>query len=182
MTGFEYQVASHMIYEGEPGSDLVRKGLAVARAVHDRYAPEKRNPFNEIECGDHYTRAMAAYGVFLAVCGFEYHGPKGIIGFDPKISPEDFKAAFVSAEGWGTFSQKRQSGKQINTIELVSGKLNLNVLNIRIKKDKTVSSVTVNGVRTRDFNFSEKTGKLTIRLNSLTFHEGDQLQIICCVV
>ena len=182
MTGFEYQVASHMIYEGEPGSDLVRKGLAVARAVHDRYAPEKRNPFNEIECGDHYARAMAAYGVFLAVCGFEYHGPKGIIGFDPKISPEDFKAAFVSAEGWGTFSQKRQSGKQINTIELVSGKLKLNVLNIQIKKDKTVLSVTVNGVRTRNFDFSEKTGRLTIKLNSLIFHEGDQLQIICDMV
>ncbi len=77
MTGFEYQVAAHMIYEGEPGSELVTHGLAIARAIHDRYAPAKRNPFNEIECGDHYSRAMAAYGVFLAACGYEYHGPQG---------------------------------------------------------------------------------------------------------
>ncbi len=105
MTGFEYQAAAHMIYEGEPGSELVKRGLAVARNVHDRYAPEKRNPFNEIECGDHYARAMAGYGVFLAACGFEYNGPQGEIGFAPRIFPENFRAPFTTAQGWGTFSQ-----------------------------------------------------------------------------
>ncbi|MDF7808613.1 GH116 family glycosyl-hydrolase [Pontiellaceae bacterium B12219] len=105
MTGFEYQAAAHMVYEGEPGSELVKRGLAVARNVHDRYAPDKRNPFNEIECGDHYARAMAGYGVFLAACGFEVNGPQGEIGFAPRISPEDFRAPFTAAEGWGTFSQ-----------------------------------------------------------------------------
>lgn len=106
MTGFEYQAAAHMICEGQPGSDLVTQGLAIARAIHDRYAPAKRNPFNEIECGDHYSRAMAAYGVFLAACGFEYHGPRGYIAFAPKVTPEDFKAPFTAAEGWGTYEQR----------------------------------------------------------------------------
>ncbi|MDF7823594.1 GH116 family glycosyl-hydrolase [Pontiellaceae bacterium B12227] len=105
MTGFEYQAAAHMVYEGEPGSELVKYGLAVARNIHDRYAPEKRNPFNEIECGDHYARAMAGYGVFLAACGFEYNGPQGEIAFAPRISPANFRAPFTAAEGWGTFSQ-----------------------------------------------------------------------------
>lgn len=179
MTGFEYQVAAHMIYEGEPESELVMKGLAIARAVHDRYAPEKRNPFNEIECGDHYARAMAAYGVFLAVGGFEYHGPKGIISFNPKITPEDFKSAFVTAEGWGNFSQKREIKKQINTLDLAYGKLTLNGFNIQLKKGSTLTSVTVNGKRTKDFEFSEKTGRLTIKLNSVELIKGEQLQIIC---
>ena len=113
MTGFEYQAAAHMVYEGEPGSGLVEHGLAVARNIHDRYAPEKRNPFNEIECGDHYARAMAGYGVFLAACGFGYNGPKGEVAFAPRIHPEDFRAPFTAAEGWGTFSQKiDESGLQ----------------------------------------------------------------------
>ncbi|MDF7801314.1 GH116 family glycosyl hydrolase [Pontiellaceae bacterium B1224] len=103
MTGFEYQAAAHMVAEGTP--ELVTQGLAVTRAIHDRYAPAKRNPYNEIECSDHYARAMASYAVFLAACGFEYDGPAGLIGFDPIIHPENFRAPFTAAEGWGTFSQ-----------------------------------------------------------------------------
>ncbi len=100
MNGFEYQAAGHMIWEG-----LTLEGLAVTRAVHDRYNASRRNPWNEIECGDHYARSMASYGVYLAACGFEYHGPKQHIGFAPRLTPENFKCAFTSAEGWGTFSQ-----------------------------------------------------------------------------
>ena len=46
---------------------------------------------------------MASYGVFLAACGYEYHGPKGHLAFAPRLTPEDFRAAFTAAEGWGRF-------------------------------------------------------------------------------
>ncbi len=108
MTGFEYQVAGHMLWEG-----MVMEGLAIARAIHDRYHPARRNPWNEVECGDHYARAMASYGVFLAACGYEYHGPRGHLGFAPRLSPGNFRAAFTSAEGWGQIGQTRSQGKQI---------------------------------------------------------------------
>src|SRR6185369_11236940 len=101
MNGFEYQVASHMIAEG-----MIMEGLAVTRAVHDRYHASRRNPWNEVECGDHYARSMASYGIFLAAAGFEHHGPQGHIGFAPRVTPEDFRAAFTTAEGWGSYSQK----------------------------------------------------------------------------
>jgi hypothetical protein len=105
MNGFEYQAAGHMIWEG-----LVTEGLAVTRAIHDRYHPSRRNPWNEVECGDHYARSMASYGVFLAACGFEYHGPKAHLGFAPRLTPDNFKAPFTSAEGWGTYSQRTEGG------------------------------------------------------------------------
>ena len=94
--GTEYQVAGHMIWEG-----MLEEGLAIARAVHDRYHPARRNPWNEVECGDHYARSMASYGVYLAACGYEYHGPKRHLGFAPRLAPENFRAAFTAAEGWG---------------------------------------------------------------------------------
>src|SRR6185436_17623945 len=61
MSGFEHQVASHMVWEG-----LLLEGFAITRAIHERYDPARRNPWNEVECGDHYARAMASYGTFLA--------------------------------------------------------------------------------------------------------------------
>jgi hypothetical protein len=129
MNGFEHQAAGHMIWEG-----LVTEGLAVARAVHDRYHPSRRNPWNEVECGDHYARSMASYGVFLAGCGFEYHGPKGHLGFSPRVldatfgSSRIFKAAFTTAEGWGTFSQAATGGTFESKIALKSGKLRVRTL------------------------------------------------------
>jgi hypothetical protein len=96
MSGFEHQVASHLMAEG-----MTEESLVLTRSIHDRYHAAKRNPYNEIECSDHYARAMASYGTFITACGFEYHGPKGQISFAPKIHPENFKAPFTSAEGWG---------------------------------------------------------------------------------
>jgi uncharacterized protein (DUF608 family) len=149
MTGFEWQAAAHMVQEGAPigaadyqkisglldnAADpraLTARGLAVGRAIHDRYAPSRRNPYNEIECSDHYARANASYSLFLAACGFSYNGPEGVIGFDPKIGPEDFKAPFTAAEGWGTFEQKLtpENGWSA-TIRVAHGRLSLNEIRL----------------------------------------------------
>jgi non-lysosomal glucosylceramidase len=127
MSGFEHQVASHMVWEG---GDLVEKGLAVSRMIHDRYHASRRNPWNEVECGDHYGRALAGYSVFTGVCGYEYNGPKGYLAFAPRLTPEHFRAPFTAAEGWGTYSQKTEGGKQNMEIELKWGRLRLNTLSI----------------------------------------------------
>ncbi len=123
MNGFEYQAAGHMVWEG-----MVQEGLAVTRAVHDRYHASRRNPWNEVECGDHYARSMASYGVFLAACGFEYHGPQGRLGFAPRLSPDRFKAAFTAAEGWGTFTQQRSATGLTAGVAVKHGKLWLKTL------------------------------------------------------
>lgn len=138
MTGFEHQVAAHMLWEG-----LVAEGLAVERAIHERYHPSRRNPWNEIECGDHYARAMASYGVFLAACGYEYHGPRGYIAFSPRLTPENFRAAFTAAEGWGTFTQKRQGAAQQDTITVKYGRLRLQTMAFDIAPDNPARTVTV---------------------------------------
>ncbi|QDT00982.1 GH116 family glycosyl-hydrolase [Adhaeretor mobilis] len=123
MTGFEWQVSAHMIWEG-----MVEKGMAIGKAIYDRYQPEVRNPYNEVECSDHYSRAMACYGAYLAACGYRYDGPEGKLAFGPRLSPEKFRAAFTAAEGWGRFHQSVKGGRQENTIELRYGKLHLKQL------------------------------------------------------
>ena len=51
--------------------------------IHNRYDASKTNPFNEIECSDHYARAMASYGTFITACGFEYQGLEALLGLHP---------------------------------------------------------------------------------------------------
>jgi len=140
MHGFEYQAAAHMIAEG-----MVQEGLAIIKNIDDRYDGNKRNPFNEVECGDHYARSMASYGAFIAICGFEYDGPAGHIGFAPKLTPENFKAAFTAAEGWGSFSQKKE-GENLNAeIALKWGKLRLRTISLATDSKPATATVKVNG-------------------------------------
>ena len=160
MTGFEWQVAAHMVAEGKERPDLLEKGLAVSRAIHDRYNAALRNPYNEIECSDHYSRAMASYGVFITACGFEYHGPKGHLAFVPRLSPENFRAPFTASEGWGTFTQWKQANGLEALLEVKWGRLRLNTLTLAF--DGGVRNVTVNGKNTA---FQQKGDRVEILLS-----------------
>lgn len=120
MSGFEHRVASHLMAEG-----MTDEALVLTRAIHDRYHAAKRNPYNEIECSDHYARAMASYGTFISACGFEYHGPKGYMRFAPKWAAKNFKAPFTAAEGWGSYTQKKVGNTQVHTIGISYGIVHL---------------------------------------------------------
>jgi non-lysosomal glucosylceramidase len=175
MSGFEHAFASHLIYEG-----MVPEGLVVARAIHDRHQPEspkKGNPFNEPEAGNHYSRAMASYAVFLALCGFDYDGPAGKIGFAPKITPEDFQAAFTAAEGWGSFSQKVEGGSLKAEIAIKWGQLRLR--SISLATDAKPASVTVEAkgkTLAVELTFANGTSTLTLP-EELTLTAGQSASI-----
>ncbi len=170
MSGFEWQVASHMIFEG-----MLKEGLAVARAIHDRYDASLRNPYNEIECSDHYARAMASYGAFVSVCGFEHHGPKGQIAFSPRLTPEDFKAPFICAEGWGTFMQKRQDGTQSQQLKLHWGRLRFSQMAFDLPGEMTAKKVRVkaNG-KQLESSFSMSKNRVIVTLEETVQIQTDQ--------
>jgi uncharacterized protein (DUF608 family) len=116
MNGFEYQAAIHMIQEG-----LVGEGLEVVRAIRDRFDGERRNPWNEFECGSNYARSMASFSLLPALAGFEFDMTKKHIGFAPLINEKNFQC-FWSLEGaWGIYQRK---GKKI-TLKVESGELEL---------------------------------------------------------
>ncbi|MET6996866.1 GH116 family glycosyl-hydrolase [Chitinophaga defluvii] len=138
MSGFEHQVASHMMAEG-----MTDEAMILTNAIHHRYHGSKRNPFNEIECSDHYARAMASYGTFITACGFEYHGPKGYLRFAPAFGRERFKAPFTAAEGWGTFQQQVNIKNTLCSIALHYGSLRLKTLSLQTTG--TTITATLNG-------------------------------------
>jgi non-lysosomal glucosylceramidase len=71
-------VAANLVYEG-----LVEEALTIVKAVHDRHDGIRRNPWNEIECGNHYARSLSSWALLVAFSGFTFDIPKGEIGFEP---------------------------------------------------------------------------------------------------
>ena len=174
MTGFEWQVAAHMIAEG-----MLTEGLAVARAIHDRYHAALRNPYNEIECSDHYARAMAGYGAFITACGYEYHGPNGYLAFAPRLTPHDFQAAFTAARGWGTFTQKRPDNRQKESITVTWGTLKLRTLAFELTDNQKVSNVYLTAAGKQiHADYQVQKNKIIIKLhNDLIINPDESLTI-----
>jgi uncharacterized protein (DUF608 family) len=173
-TGFEYQVAAQMLWEG-----LITEGLAIVRMVHDRYHPARRNPYNEVECSDHYARAMAGHGVFLAACGYEYHGPGGHLGFAPRLTADDFRAPFTAAEGWGTIAQKREQDRQQQRIEVKWGKLRIKTLAFEVPAGRKINGARVTAAgRPLPAAHAQDQGRIAIRLDDeVTLTAGQSLVI-----
>jgi uncharacterized protein (DUF608 family) len=136
MNGYEYAVASHMIQEG-----LIDEGLEIVKAIRDRYDGEKRNPWNEIECGSNYARSMASYTVLLDLSGFEFDLVKNHIGFNPpRMENGQFRCFWAVSSGWGTF--------EINPNGLVlsvqHGELKIKTLKLSILKERTPKTMCIN--------------------------------------
>ncbi|WP_216597671.1 GH116 family glycosyl hydrolase, partial [Bacteroides uniformis] len=99
-TGIEYQVAAHLMFEGE-----VEKGLEIVRTCRDRYNGRVRNPFNEYECGAWYARAMASYAMLEGLTGIRYDAVDKILYIDSRIG-DDFTSFLSTETGFGNVGLK----------------------------------------------------------------------------
>ena len=122
MHGYEYAAAGLMIQNG-----LIDEGLAIVKAVRDRYDGERRNPWNEIECGSNYARSMASYALLNAFSGFEFDMARGMIGFDPSQAGQRPVCHFlVVGWSWGTFSVDEDEA----VLQVLVGSLTISELRI----------------------------------------------------
>jgi hypothetical protein len=131
-TGIEYAAAGAMIYEG-----LLDEARQIVRTARGRYDGRRRdnlnsgpggNPYNELECGKFYARAMSSWSLLLASQGLILDGPRGVLGFKPRWQPEDHRSFYTAPEGWGLFVQQRRPQEQTARIEVRHGHLRLQEL------------------------------------------------------
>ena len=149
-TGIEYAVAGAMVYEG-----LIDEARRIVHMVRSRYNGRLRddlnsgpggNPFNDLECGKFYARAMSSWSLLIASQGLVLEGPKGLLGFKPKWQPEDHRSFYTAPEGWGLFVQKRDGDGQTERIEVRHGRLRLRELVFELPKAATPAvTITVAG-------------------------------------
>jgi hypothetical protein len=122
-TGIEYQVASHLIMEG-----YVEEGLAIVKGVRDRHDGRRRNPWDEPECGSHYSRAMSSWGLVLALSGFFCDASRGLLRFAPRVQQDDFRCFWSDDAAWGTFAQRIEDEAVELRLEVLGGTRELEVL------------------------------------------------------
>lgn len=118
MTGFEYTAAVLMMNWG-----MVNEGLECVRNIRRRYDGEKRNPWDEAECGHHYARAMASWSAILALSGFSYDAADASVIAAPRVARDRFKVFWSTATGWGTFSIRDTGAGTDFALAVLSGTL-----------------------------------------------------------
>jgi uncharacterized protein (DUF608 family) len=119
-TGIEYQVAAHCLREG-----LADEAWLILRGLWARHDGRRRNPYNEIECGDHYARAMAGWSVLEALAGFRQDTHTAAIEFRHPAAPGS-RLPFLSSQGWGLLVADEDEIR----VECTGGRLDLALLTI----------------------------------------------------
>lgn len=124
-SGLEYTLAALMISWG-----TVDEGVECVRNTRLRYDGEKRNPWDEAECGHHYARAMSSWSVLVALSGFFYDGTAGLVTAAPRVSNDNFNCFWATATGWGVFSLRKKSTITQFTLKVLSGSLHCRAFEI----------------------------------------------------
>ncbi len=119
-TGIEYEVATLCIYTGK-----IPEALKIIKAIRKRYDGTRRNPWNEVECGDHYVRAMSSWTLLHALTGVDYIMELKQLKFGPKINTENFKTFFITGTSWGQITQQISSKKVSFSLTIFHGELEL---------------------------------------------------------
>lgn len=164
MHGFEYQAACHLIMEGD-----VKRGLEMVRGVRDRYDGERRNPWDEIECGHNYARSMASYALLNAFSGFQFDMVAGRLAFNPLPHKGNRFRCFWCIDGaWGTFETRKHKA----SLEVLQGELKLQSLGPAFLPGEKIEA-KLDGVR---IPAESCEGALTL-LGSLNIAQGQRLTV-----
>ena len=123
-SGLEYPVACLLWFEDEKEA-----ALTMLADIRDRHNGTRRSPWNEVECGDHYVRAMAGWSLLEAATGYRYDAPSRTLAFAPELSDaRDFRGFFITGDGWGVFSVDGKSAKvSVQYGELVVSEMHLGI-------------------------------------------------------
>jgi hypothetical protein len=117
-TGQEYLVAALMMNWG-----MAKEGVECVENVRSRFDGEKRNPWDEPECGHHYARAMSSWSTVVALSGFLYDGAASAVVAVPKMPRDHFQCFWATGTGWGTYTLQHQGGSTTFSIKVLSGTL-----------------------------------------------------------
>jgi hypothetical protein len=169
MTGFEYSAAILMLY-----SDMAEPGLELIENIRRRYDGERRNPWDEAECGYHYARAMASWTAILAFSGFHYDGVEKHVAVSSKIRGTRFSSIWTTGTGWGVLSVAAQQAQF--AIRVLGGQLSCRSCAFPINIAATTKSSATIGMQRLKHQLRQNRHTARFELaDEVSLKEGDQL-------
>ncbi len=117
-TGIEYLVGSLFFEYG-----MLREGAETFAGSRRRHDGERRNPFDEPECGHHYARAMSSWSAMAVLSAFRYDGPAHHLKFERKAEARAFRSFWATGTGWGRYTLTLEGGRTKAKVEVLHGSL-----------------------------------------------------------
>jgi hypothetical protein len=121
---------------------LVEEGMTVIKEARKRFDGERRNPWNEFECGSNYARSLSSYALLNAFSGFAFDLVQHTIGFNPVSMPNGRFRCFWSLDsGWGEVEITPDAVE----VRLLGGHLDLQRLYLPFLAGRRLQSALVGG-------------------------------------
>ncbi|MBV8550478.1 MAG: hypothetical protein JOY54_04205 [Acidobacteriaceae bacterium] len=171
MTGFEYSTAALMLYRG-----MTDRGLECIADIRSRYDGQRRNPWDEAECGHHYARAMASWSGLLALSGFRYQGSQRRVIAIPRLRVADFRCFWSNGTGWGMFSLTDSAAGHTFAISPTEGSLLVREIELPFRQQRQ-SKVKVNATAlAHTLDIQGQAGIITLK-NDRKLQPGEHLTV-----
>jgi hypothetical protein len=141
--------------------------------VRGRYDGTRRTPYNEIECGDHYSRAMAGWSLLQACTG----SFADVIDGRFVVGHRDGRAPLLAGTAWG----RTTIAADAVSLEILGGSYRLQVIGVRARDDRTSTApreVRLDGRRI-DVDIDYGPDQIDIRPRSeVELRTGSCLQVV----
>ena len=169
-TGLEYTFAALLIRWG-----MTAEGIACVRNARARFDGARRNPWNEVEAGNHYVRAMASWSVFVAMSGFLYRGDRAEVTAAPPAADANFNCFWATATGWGTYALHKNPDTTRFTLRVLAGSLPCRVFQFAAPESKAIATLDGRSLSSRA---ERNEALLAVHLDqTIALTSGQQLEI-----
>ncbi len=179
-TGLEYEIAALCIYVGD-----INAGLKIINAARERYDGSHRNPWNEVECGDHYVRPMSSWTLLHALTGISYSIKLNQFSLAPKINPNNFQSFYITNSAWGSVNHLVFEDKVVLSLTVSFGELLVKSVKIAKLEKRNITEINNCALFNSEkydidikskLDVSDATLKISF-LTPITINEGCKLQI-----
>ncbi len=150
--------------------------MEIVESIRRRFDGEKRNPWNEAECGYHYARPMSSWAPLVALGGFRYDAGEKSVTIKPATEREQFSSFWSTGTGWGDFRHDRRRNSTRLALSVTEGELAFRTVTLHSPKGTAAPSAAHSQRNAPPHEIRRKGDEITFIFKpEIVLKAGDQL-------